>query len=126
MDTVQEIFHRVLPKQKGPSPILGLVRKIRHRLMLVKIHQRVSHKAAHSLAADDGEKSRHGGLHLSERTHFLAAETTGSRPTISHPWDPPGLTRAEQVDLRLRRAVDHAFSGVVHVQGNPCCMHMID
>ena len=111
MDTVQEISHRVFGKQNGPSPV---------------IHQRVSHRATHSLAADDGEKSPHGGLHLSERAHVLAAETTGSRPTISHPWDPPGLTRAEQVDLRLRRAVDHAFSGGLHVQDNPCRMRTID
>lgn len=125
METVQEISHHAFRKQNGPSPVMELVRKISHRLLLMKIPHRLSHKATHSLAADD-EKSPHGGLHFSDRTHFLAAEATGSRPTISHPWDPPGLTRAEQVDLRLRRALDHPFSGVLNVQDNPCRIRTID
>jgi hypothetical protein len=131
MDTVQEISHRVFRKRRIPSLVMIPVREISQRLMLAKTP--VFRKAAHVLAVDDasGENSPHGGnpqLHVLERTHFLAADTTvaGNPPTTSHPWDLPGLTSAEQLDLRLRRAVERSFPGVLHVQDNPCRMHTID
>jgi hypothetical protein len=128
MDTVQEISRRVFRKQRGPSSVMKLVRELPHELMLLKIHQCVFRRAAHSRASVDGEKSRHGELRVSERTHFPAVDTTGAgnRPTVSHPWDPPGLTRAEQVDLRLRRAAEHGLPSFLHVQDSPFRMHTID
>jgi hypothetical protein len=127
MDTVQGISRRVFRKQRGPTSVTKLVRELPQQ-MLLKIHRCVFRRAALSRASVDGEKFRHGGLQVSERTHSPAVDTTGAgnRSTVSHPWDPPGLTRAEQVDLRLRRAAEHGLPSFLHAQDSPFRMRTID